>query len=1058
MTKNQGTQRGVRSIVLMGLTAMVVVGLLGLAPGIFSHGLVPAHGSTVAHSSPAPVTTAARPSLTPYNPLPSHRTQLGMVSPPNHISLGKFQLNGPHPAAWGPSATPPGSEALRAHAQGWGGGGGGGSGGSGNANWNNRFCAGLWPQFENYVGSSSQGAYASGCYGHDEPGMEFQSDLPGSGGNVTWNVTLPTDRDATHNQSDLYSAIWFGMTMTDPYGWMDQCFLELQFYPDQLWTNPGPQYPNWTVPGKWIGAAVAWQIEAASGFENPCFYEPLYLNGTPGPAYLNMTQGDRITVTMTGWAGSTTGEVLSIVDHTSGQSSLVTMYNSAQGYPINPAYSASNTEASMQWTPGGEYPVSFAFETGHAGNPTFPSNNSYGGCSGGPQSTPQNPGAPCPSYDPGSWANDTLTPWHWQVPTFFAGHTVAHPVQVAFTQPEGGMPLVDQTSNGVCSGIEGSAWCSYPYYSYYCSSHTFEFGAVDYNGVTTDFTKWHQFDPNLQTLSFGGGFFPPTNFSIPACGSPAATISFGPSVAGAGSVYFLSHADSAVTTVNGLLHGSYSLNAIGSSGMGFGHWATTGGANVAISTSPYTTLHVTGSGSVRAVFTAHPAKTSVKFRDFGNGTVGLDPNFLWTGNDAGLATLSNGASYSLAAGVYSIQAYPMPGWNFAYWSYAGGVSVPAPTFPYTQLIVTGKTATATVAAWYTATTDNGTIYLYTIGVGSTSFGSLTVSNSNPFGYNFGTATMPVGTYPINLTPGPGVLNWQILYGSPLIISNNSVSTFGNLENGSAVLEVIFTSGAQVTYHVNPGKGGTIYALGASGYTAVAKGSTQSLALGTYGFAAAAATGYAFAGWSTANPSAISFSSSTPITSASIFGNGTISANFLKTSTNGNVSFRVGPTAGAGTITYNFGATYGNGARIAKTTAGQYVVTANAAPGWMFAGWKGLGSVSVVGSSSMNPGVVSVVSGVGTLWAMFAPVLVPLSFVVWSPTGPAPAFGGLHVAGVTLHSGDTVWLKPGTYNVTLTAPRPLSSWSPDGGLTIVTSNSTAATLLISGGGTIEADLT
>jgi hypothetical protein len=771
-----------------------------------------------------------------------------------------------------------------------------------------------------------------------------------------------------------------------------------------------------------------------------------------------MTQGDHIKVKMTGYPTSTTGEVLSIIDTTSGQGSNLTMFNTAQGYPINPAYSQSNYEASMQWTPGGEYPVSFAFETGHAGNPTFPANNSYGGCSGGPVSTPTNPGAPCPSYDPGSWANDTLTPWQIAPPTFFNAGGTFRPVQVAFTQPEGGMPLVDQTSNGVCSGIEGSAWCSYPYYSYYCASHTFEFGAVDYTGAASDFGKWRQFSPVQETMSFGGTFFAPTNFSIPGCAGTTATVSVGPSTSGSGSVYFLSTDYPSLGYVSGLLHGTYSLNAMPASGKWFSHWVTSGGASVATSTSPYTSLVLTGSGGVRAVFTTHPALTSITFSDFGKGSIGLDPDFLWTGTDAALATLSNGQSFSLPPGIYSIQAYPKPGWNFSYWTWGGGVTVTAKEFPYTQLVVDGRAASSSVGAWYTKTTTNGTIYLYTIGVGSTSFGSLTVANSNPLGYNLGVATMPAGTYPVTLTPGAGVLSWQILYGPPLIISNNSVKTFANLENGTGVLEVIYTSGAQVTFHVNPGSGGTIYAQGATGFTPVRSGSTETLPLGTYGFVATAAPGYAFNGWSTKSPGAISFSASTPDTFATVIGNGSITANFLRTTTTSDLTIKVGPSLKAGTVTYNLGSTYGGGTTLRKTTAGDYVVTANPSARWAFAGWSTSGAASMVGPSSSAMSVVALSSGSGTITATFVPIEVPLSFTVWNPVGPAPSHGTLTVNGITLHSGDTVWLRPGTYSVTLTSPARLAAWSADGGLSVVSSTSTTATLTLGGGGTIEAVLT
>ncbi|HZY91396.1 MAG TPA: hypothetical protein VFG07_01275, partial [Thermoplasmata archaeon] len=71
-------------------------------------------------------------------------------------------------------------------------------------------CFGIWPP-------GGQEYYANGCYGHDEPGIQFYSTLPGSGGNVTWNVTLPIGRNSSATQSDLYTAIWFGMTLSDPY-------------------------------------------------------------------------------------------------------------------------------------------------------------------------------------------------------------------------------------------------------------------------------------------------------------------------------------------------------------------------------------------------------------------------------------------------------------------------------------------------------------------------------------------------------------------------------------------------------------------------------------------------------------------------------------------------------------------------------------------------------------------------------------------------------------------------------------------------------------------------
>ncbi|MCI4337514.1 MAG: hypothetical protein L3K17_10100, partial [Thermoplasmata archaeon] len=186
-------------------------------------------------------------------------------------------------------------------------------------------CFGIWPT------EGGQSTYADDCYGHDEPGIDFYSTLPGSGGNVSWNVTLPTSGGGYgYAQSDLYTAIWFGLTFSDPYSWENQCFLELQFYPDSSWGTSTPVY------GNWVGAAVAWQIEAVTGYEDACFYQPLALSTDSSSAF-NMNQGDQITVAMNGYVGSLAGENLTITDVTSGQASVVNFYDYAQSIPLNPA-------------------------------------------------------------------------------------------------------------------------------------------------------------------------------------------------------------------------------------------------------------------------------------------------------------------------------------------------------------------------------------------------------------------------------------------------------------------------------------------------------------------------------------------------------------------------------------------------------------------------------------------------------------------------------------------------------------------------------------------------
>jgi hypothetical protein len=68
--------------------------------------------------------------------------------------------------------------------------------------------------------NNNGGAYV----GHDEPSLEFKSDVPGSGNDMTYTVTLPTDpkkfpsnngpKGATWN-FQLRPTFWFGLTLCD---------------------------------------------------------------------------------------------------------------------------------------------------------------------------------------------------------------------------------------------------------------------------------------------------------------------------------------------------------------------------------------------------------------------------------------------------------------------------------------------------------------------------------------------------------------------------------------------------------------------------------------------------------------------------------------------------------------------------------------------------------------------------------------------------------------------------------------------------------------------------
>jgi hypothetical protein len=84
-----------------------------------------------------------------------------------------------------------------------------------------------WQVFGHYVG-------------HDEPSMLFDSNVPGSGNHMSYNITLPRDPSATDPtapgksyQFELSGADWFGMAMCDT-----------QSYPEQVSTCPADSNKN----------------------------------------------------------------------------------------------------------------------------------------------------------------------------------------------------------------------------------------------------------------------------------------------------------------------------------------------------------------------------------------------------------------------------------------------------------------------------------------------------------------------------------------------------------------------------------------------------------------------------------------------------------------------------------------------------------------------------------------------------------------------------------------------------------------------------------------------
>ncbi|MCI4352295.1 MAG: hypothetical protein L3K14_02765 [Thermoplasmata archaeon] len=892
----------------------------------------------------------------------------------------------------------------------------------------------------------------------------WYSTLPGSGGNVTWSVTLPTDRAATQNQTDLYVAIWFGMALYDPHGLWHQCFLELQFYPDQTWYNPGPMFPSLTVNGAWIAQAVAWEINATSGVEDPCYVQPLYLNGVPGPAFLNMTQGDKISITMKGWSSSTIGEQIWTNDTTNGQKSINTLYNKGQNYPLDPVYSASNSQDDLQWGLGGQYPVSFSYETGHSWNPTQnggPS-NIYGGCNPGlPGSSPD---TPCGTFDPGSWANDTLTPWLIKPPVFFNGaQSVTGGAQVAFEQDFGGINQINLPPlPPSCLGTVASAWCSYPWYSYSCGAGAFEFGATNYPGVSQDFGKYKQFHLQYLGSALGVGFSIPTNFTMPTCGGPTSTLMV--MTSGGGSVNFLSTWLASGNSVSGLAPGNYSLNALAPSGMHFGSWTGSAGVVVADVNTPWTSVQISGAGgTLTANFVSVATPALVTLADVG----GVGGQISVTTYNLTLAPLlaigGTGTGVSLPAGIYSIQAYPPVGYNFTYWTVTGG-TITAPGnavssgFPITNLIVDAGGA-ATVTAHYVASGSKTPITLYASGPGTITLGSLTATGGYSGGPTVGSAfgILPVGQYTLGISASSTFYYFSLGYGFPgvdLTDWSHQGTTGGSihlaLENGSPAatfIEVFFTQG--ITFADSPASAGMI--LGPTG-TELQNGtiiSSPGPTLVTGTMVAQPATGYTFLDWTNSTP-LIPFGNHLDINTFFKTGaSGTITANYLASSGPTSLTFNIVTPAG-GQVNFNGGWVTNGLVNASVATGGVYFVSETTNPDYSFTGWSSSGGVTFT-AAPWNLGIEVKVASAGTLTATFAPALAGISFVASSLVTVTATVGG-----VTMAIDHTQMLVPGTSYPLVIAPGfGFETWDASSSITIANPAAPSTTFTFTGSGTIYA---
>ncbi len=259
----------------------------------------------------------------------------------------------------------------------------------------------------------------------------------------------------------------------------------------------------------------------------------------------------------------------------------------------------------------------------------------------------------------------------------------------------------------------------------------------------------------------------------------------------------------------------------------------------------------------------------------------------------------------------------------------------------------------------------------------------------------------------------------------------------------------------VTFLVGPAGSGTIRVNG----VATPSGNVSGLLPGDYQVQALARPGFSFAGWYASNPSGLLFQSAgASTTTLQVNGGsgsgGTVVAEFsaprpfsvvvqVAPPSTANLTVNGTPTAGGSTLTLR---------------EGVYPLRASAGPGRGFLSWVTQGAVNVswnLPSTLMEVGGNGTVEAQTTSTAGVSPTLYAISLTV-SPSGVSTV---LSVGTTTYAPGTAIDVPAGSYALTLTVPSgyTFQGWTTTGGASVASLGSSSTQLLVTGNGTLTADL-
>ncbi len=341
-------------------------------------------------------------------------------------------------------------------------------------------CFGVLP----ITGANS---YEKGCYGHDEPAIDPESSVPGSGQDITWTITLPKS-SAKRSLLDLGPTFWVGATVSDQSAVAKRAFSELQFYPDStLLPQKGHDISTACTgfgfnvtphPGTWSVCDFTWGLYGtapANWQETAAYVKVLELSHSQRAFYMHSGDVVRVHVFNSHNAKNEAEQV--VTDVTTGQTGSFIMDSNAvtgAGSAANPGrgdgpltlpYSTNSTNHPMPWGVVRGTPFAFAWEIGHSNIYTH---SSQGECVPGQWD--------CFSYNTSKNGWGAVSPLNIKSVTFAVGKSTVRPSSYGTNDSQGGV-----SEDILWCGqyrAPGTAMCSFPYYTYNPGAKAILFGTT----------------------------------------------------------------------------------------------------------------------------------------------------------------------------------------------------------------------------------------------------------------------------------------------------------------------------------------------------------------------------------------------------------------------------------------------------------------------------------------------------------------------------------------------------------------------------------------------------